>query len=179
MQIRTASESDVEAITDVHVAAIREAYRDLLPAEELARIDARDRADRWRDHLAAASSLTLVAEVNGCIAGFVDLGACRDEDISPETVGEITAIYVRPESWGLGIGEALMRDALARLRNRGSVEVALWVIQENRRAVGFYERLGFRTDGAVRIPEMYGKPTAIVRLRRLLEEPVSCEQRSP
>jgi ribosomal protein S18 acetylase RimI-like enzyme len=172
MQIRTASESDTEAITEVHIAAMCEAYSDLLPAEELARIDARDRANRWRDHLAEGSSVTLLAEVDGRIAGFVDLGACRDEDMSPETVGEVTAIYVRPEAWGQGIGEALMREAMARLRNGGSVEVALWVIQGNRRAVGFYERLGFRADGVVRIREMYGKPTAIVRLRRLLEESV-------
>jgi hypothetical protein len=46
MQIRTASAADAEAITDVHIASMREAYRDLLTAEELARIDARDRADR-------------------------------------------------------------------------------------------------------------------------------------
>jgi RNA 3'-terminal phosphate cyclase len=85
LRIRTASESDAEAITEVHVAAIREAYRELLPVEELARIDARDRADRWRDHLAGGSSITLLAEVDGCITGFVNLGACRDEDMSPET----------------------------------------------------------------------------------------------
>jgi ribosomal protein S18 acetylase RimI-like enzyme len=172
MQIRTASESDAEAITEVHIAAMREAYRDLLPAEELAHVDARDRADRWRDLLAEGSSITLLAEVDGRVTGFVNLGACRDEDVSPERVGEVMAIYVEPEAWGLGIGKVLMREAMAQLRNGGSVEVALWVIEANRRAVGFYERLGFRTDGAVRIQDIYGKPTAIVRLRRLLEESV-------
>ena len=47
MQIRTASKSDAEAITEVQIAAMCEAYCDLLPADELARIriDARDRAD--------------------------------------------------------------------------------------------------------------------------------------
>ena len=38
MQIRTASQSDAEAITEVQIAAIREAYCDLWPADELARI---------------------------------------------------------------------------------------------------------------------------------------------
>jgi hypothetical protein len=85
MQIRTASELDAEANTEVHVAAIRGAYRDLLPAEELARIDSRDRPERWRDHLAGGSSIALLAEVDGCITGFANLGACRDEDMSPET----------------------------------------------------------------------------------------------
>jgi ribosomal protein S18 acetylase RimI-like enzyme len=172
MQIRTASKSDAEEITEVHIAATCEAYCDLLPAEELARIriDARERADMWRDLLAGGSSTILIAEVDGHIAGFVEFEACEDDE-SPETVGEVTAILVRPEEWGLGIGEALMREAMARLRDGGWVEVALWVLEGNRRAVGFYERLGFSWDGAVRFLNMYGNPASRVRLRRLLEEP--------
>jgi ribosomal protein S18 acetylase RimI-like enzyme len=165
MQIRTASAADAEAITDVHIASMREAYRGLFAAEELARIDARDRADRWRDHLAGGSSTTLLAERDGRPTGFVSFGACRDEDISPGPVGEVMAIYVRPDAWGLGIGAALLREALARLGGGGSSEVVLWVIEENRRAVGFYERHGFKPDGSVRLREILGKSTAIVRLR--------------
>jgi ribosomal protein S18 acetylase RimI-like enzyme len=169
MQIRTASESDAEAITDVQIAAIREAYCDLWPADELARIaaDACNTADEWRQHL--GSWTTLVAEVDGDIAGFVGLEACEDEE-TPETVGTIVAICVRPDEWGLGIGQALMREAMARSRDGGWVEVYLWVLLENRRAVDFFERLGFRMDGVVHIPKMYGNPATRVRLRRLLEE---------
>jgi ribosomal protein S18 acetylase RimI-like enzyme len=169
MQIRTASKSDAEAITEVQTAAIREAYCDLWPAEELARIaaDARNRAHTWREDL--GSWTTLVAEVDGDIAGFVDLEACEDEE-TPETAGTIVAICVRPDEWGLGIGQALMREAMARLRDRGWVEVELSVLLENRRAVDFFERLGFRMDGAVHKLEIYGNPTTRVHLRRLLEE---------
>ena len=99
--------------------------------------------------------------MNGDIAGFVDFEACED-DVSPETVGEVVALYVRPEWWGLGIGEALMRDAMARLRDSGWVEVVLWVVPENRRAVYFCERLGFRIDESVRSFDMYGTPATRV-----------------
>ena len=171
MQIRTASKSDAEAITEVHIAAIREAYCDLLPADELTRIDADvyDRANMWRCLLAEGYSTILVAEVNGDIAGFVNFEAWEEEE-TPETGGEIMAIFVRPDEWGLGIGQALMREAMARLRDRGWVEVELWVFLENRRAVDFFERLGFRMDGAARNVEWYGNPVTDVRLRRLLEE---------
>ena len=169
MRIRTASKSDAEAITEVQIAAIREAYCDLWPADELARIAANysSKADVWREHL--GSWTTLVAEVDGDIAGFVDLEACEDEE-TPGTVGTIVAICVRPDEWGLGIGQALMREAMARIRDRGWVEVVFWVLLQNRQAVDFFERLGFRMDGAVRNLEMYGNPATRVRLRRLLEE---------
>ena len=48
---------------------------------------------------------------------------------SDQTVEDIVAVYVRPEAWGLWIGGAMMREAMVRLGNGGSVEVALWVIQ--------------------------------------------------
>jgi ribosomal protein S18 acetylase RimI-like enzyme len=168
MQIRTATALDAEAITLVHLASLREAYQGLFGADELARIDARERADRWRDHLTTDGSNTLLAEVDGRALGFVVFGACRDDDLSPLAVGEVMAIYLHPDVWGRGLGRMLMREALARLQSSGSAEVALWVIEGNRRAVAFYERLGFKRDGSVRLREMYGKPTAIVRLRRLL-----------
>jgi ribosomal protein S18 acetylase RimI-like enzyme len=168
IQIRIASKSDAEAITEIQSAAICEAYRDVWSVEKLASClgNARTRAARWREHLGSWG--TLVAEVNGDIAGFVDFEAC-DDDVSPETVGEVVAICVRPEWWGLGIGEALIRDAMARLHDSGWDEVVLWVVPENRRAVYFCKRLGFRIDESVCSFDMYDIPPTRVRLRRRLE----------
>jgi ribosomal protein S18 acetylase RimI-like enzyme len=163
--IRKASEADAGAIAGVHLASMREAYRDLFPAEALARIEARDRAERWRGHLIEGTSVTLLAEAGGEPVGFVDFGICRDGDVSPGSVGEVMAIYVHPGAWGRGIGSALLREALDRLRSDGFAEVRLWVIEGNRRAIEFYERFGFVRDGSLRHREMYGIPTTIVRLR--------------
>jgi ribosomal protein S18 acetylase RimI-like enzyme len=172
MRIRRASVVDAVAITDAHLASLREAYRGLFPDERLAHMDARDRADRWREHLAGGLSTTLVAESDGRPVGFADCGARRDEDVSPSplAVGEVMAVYVRPDAWGRGIGLALMREALAGLRGGGFAEVVLWVIERNRQAIGFYQRLGFQPDGSVRHREVCGVPTAVVRLRRLIDE---------
>jgi GNAT superfamily N-acetyltransferase len=75
------------------------------------------------------------------------------------------AIYVRPDVWGSGVGKALLRTALLRLRIVGLVETVLWVIEENRDAFGFYEKLGFQPDGARRVQKMLGRSTRIIRLR--------------
>jgi ribosomal protein S18 acetylase RimI-like enzyme len=165
VRIRSAIVADAEAITAIHIASMREAYRAFFPAEALAQIDALDRTERWREHLAEGTSTTLLAEVGGEPLGFASFGRCRDEDISPGVVGEVMAIYVRPDAWGQGVGSALLREALDRLRNDGSAEVSLWVIEGNRQAIGFYERFGFLRDGSLRHHEMLGTPTVIIRLR--------------
>jgi ribosomal protein S18 acetylase RimI-like enzyme len=166
MRMRTASAADAEAITGVHLASLRAAYGELFPSDELARIDTRERVGRWREHLAGAASIILLAEEDGRLFGFADFGVCRDPDLPPGAVGEVMSVYVRPDAWGRGFGRALMREALARLAAGGLAETVLWVVEANRRAVGFYERLGFVSDGAFRHGEMYGTPTAVVRLRR-------------
>jgi ribosomal protein S18 acetylase RimI-like enzyme len=60
---------------------------------------------------------------------------------------------------------ALMCVTPARLRSNGWPEVVLWMIEENHRAVGFYERLGFKRDGSEVVREMLGTHTNVVRLR--------------
>ena len=116
----------------------------------LARIDARDRTERWREHLPEGASLTMLAESDGEVVGFASFGRCRDEDISQGTVGEVIAIYVHLAAWGRGVGTALLREALDRLQSDGFAEVSLWVIEGNRQAIEFYERFGFVRDGSVR-----------------------------
>jgi ribosomal protein S18 acetylase RimI-like enzyme len=106
----------------------------------------------------------VLAEVAGQLVGFADFGPCRDEDVSPKVVGELMALYVRPDAWGRGVGRALVREALGRLWREGFAEVVLWVIEGNRQALGFYERFGFIRDGSFRHREMYGTPTTVVRL---------------
>jgi ribosomal protein S18 acetylase RimI-like enzyme len=165
VQTREAIEADAEVITAVHIASMREAYGTLFPAEALARIDARDRRERWREHLAGGTSITLLAEAGGEPVGFASFGKCRDEDISPGTAGEVMAIYVHPAAWGQGVGSALLRQALDRLRSHGFAEVLLWVIEGNRQAIEFYERFGFVRDGSLRRFEMFSTPTTTIRLR--------------
>ena len=59
-----------------------------------------------------------------------------------------------------------MRETLARLQGGGLSETVLWVIEANRRAVDFYEQLGFVPEGSVRHRQMYGTHVTVVRLRR-------------
>lgn len=53
-------------------------------------------------------------------------------------------IDLLPRAQGRGYGRRMIEELLARLRARGVPGVHLGVSVHNRRAVGFYERLGFR-----------------------------------
>ncbi|MEM3896759.1 MAG: ribosomal protein S18-alanine N-acetyltransferase, partial [Archaeoglobaceae archaeon] len=58
--------------------------------------------------------------------------------------GKIVSIAVRKEFRGHGIGEALLREAIKRLRARGKTKIALEVRVSNKPAQELYKKLGFR-----------------------------------
>ena len=70
-----------------------------------------------------------------------------------ELEAEIVAIHSLPESWGTGLGAAMLEEALARI---GDCPVFLWAFKENTRARRFYEKHGFRWDGTERVSEFDG-----------------------
>ena len=73
---------------------------------------------------------------------------------------EIEAIHSLSESWGTGLGAAMLDFAL---RGRGA---GLWAFEENRRARRFYEKHGFAFTGERRISEFDG--AVEVRYERML-----------
>ena len=67
-----------------------------------------------------------------------------------ENGAEIVAIHSLPESWGTGLGHAMLEEALKQI---GDQPVFLWAFKENTRARRFYEKHGFRWDGTERVSE--------------------------
>jgi ribosomal protein S18 acetylase RimI-like enzyme len=66
---------------------------------------------------------------------------------------EIVAIHSLPDSWGTGLGHAMLEEALNQIGNQ---PVFLWAFKENKRARRFYEKHGFRWDGSERVSEFDG-----------------------
>lgn len=66
---------------------------------------------------------------------------------------EIVAIHSLPESWGTGLGKAMLTEALNQI---GDFPVFLWAFKENKRARRFYEKNGFWWDGSERVSEFDG-----------------------
>lgn len=66
---------------------------------------------------------------------------------------EIIAIHTLPESWGTGLGTAMLTEALNQIGER---PVFLWTFKKNTRARRFYEKHGFHWDGTERVSEFDG-----------------------
>lgn len=67
---------------------------------------------------------------------------------------EIEAIHSLPESWGTGLGAAMLEFALEETNAEGWA--GLWAFEKNTRARRFYEKHGFRFTGETRVSEFDG-----------------------
>ena len=146
--MRQANVEDAEAIAEVHVASWRGAYTGLLPAAVLDAHTVQRRTARWREELAARGQTTWVAVEADTVVGFASVGSSRDPDTGPG-VGELYAIYVTPAAWDKAVGHALHEAAVSTLASEYEGAV-LWVLDGNARARRFYERHGWRLDGAAK-----------------------------
>jgi GNAT superfamily N-acetyltransferase len=150
--------TDAAALADLHLDVWEEAYADLMPASVFAERRARraERVASWSGIIAAGSSANLLAwSPDDRLLGFSSTGSGRDPDDGLPPL-ELMALYVRASSYGTGVGHALCEAAL------GSAPAYLWVLDGNARAIRFYERQGFRFDGATK-PEDVGLERRMVR----------------
>jgi GNAT superfamily N-acetyltransferase len=168
LEIRDAAPEDADAIAEINAAGWQAAYVGLIERARLANLPVKAWAREIRGNLEelSAGSFSLVAEVDGRIAGscFVTATA-RDGDL-PDEVAELVAIYVDPPRWRQGIGTALLRESLARTARQGKAEISLWTLSGNDAAQAFYERHGFEPDGAEQIHPVARAPA--LRMRRPL-----------
>lgn len=111
----------------------------------------------------AEGRIWVVVEGNR-VAGLAATRPATDPDLDPGT-GELAAIYLAPEAWSRGLGSALFGAAVEDLRARGLAPLVLWVIEANARGRRFYERAGWRPDGARHEIDFDGTPVDEIRYR--------------
>jgi ribosomal protein S18 acetylase RimI-like enzyme len=94
--------------------------------------------------------LTVAVEPAGRIVGMA-LGtqALADDGAGPPVPGHchVSAVFVRPEWWGRGLGGRLVDAVLAEALGRGYRTVQLWTQADNERALRLYASRGFVRSG--------------------------------
>jgi GNAT superfamily N-acetyltransferase len=150
----------------VTVAGWRIGYRDIVAADRLEQLP----IERWRHEIGVGlrrpveDAFTFVGEIDDAFAGYCYVAAPSREPDLRSRVAELGALYVAPEHWREGVGQALIETSLDRLERLPYSEIVLWTFAENERAVAFYERFGWRRDGAEKIHARSGE--LAVRFRR-------------
>lgn len=92
-----------------------------------------------------------VAEIDGEIAGFIDLVGAH-----------VSNLFVGPAWQGRGLGAELMRWAETRIA--GPITLSVFTVNSNARR--FYERLGFVVEGVKTVP-FGGRDHEVWRMRKL------------
>lgn len=147
------------------------AYRGIVPDAILDGMSIDSRRELWIRAIGRASSersedaRIWVVEEDGVVRGFAASRPSRDEDAAPGT-GEVNSIYLAPEAWGRGLGQALLERSTEDLRARGFAPLILWVIEANTRGRRFYELAGWRADGARQPIDFDGELVDEIRYHR-------------
>jgi GNAT superfamily N-acetyltransferase len=165
-EVRAAVPEDADEVARLQVRSWRSAYRGLIAQEFLDGLTPEFFADRYTfGRVGLGLPTTLLAVDGSAIRGLATTGLCRDRDFP--NFGELMAIYVDPEHARTGVGRLLMTAARERLRLVGATGALLWVLEGNVGARRFYERDGWRFDGACRTETFGDIPVGQVRYRCL------------
>jgi GNAT superfamily N-acetyltransferase len=176
--IRSASTADAAQISGVQRDSWLAAYQGIIAHEIIDRVTAPDGGARVRQVFRTRPWQRMVVAADGQeIVGYASFGPELDvfapwpHPMSPAgrqgEVAELYALYVHPEWWSTGTGRSLMDHVLAKVSRAGFPNVMLWVLERNARARRFYERAGFRPDGASHVLDGLGGVIEI-RYRRAL-----------
>jgi ribosomal protein S18 acetylase RimI-like enzyme len=101
------------------------------------------------------------------IAGFSKIiFNSPNESIVADNITQLSRLYLLEEYYNLGLGKALFdfNISLAKKYNQVGVWLAVWI--ENKRAISFYKKLGFKKVGHsnYRISETHSNPNYIFYL---------------
>jgi GNAT superfamily N-acetyltransferase len=103
-----------------------------------------------------------LARADGATVGL----ACGIPEPDDEAGRHLVGMWVEPAFRGRGLADLLVAAVMAWARREGAGFVALWVVDGNDRALGFYERVGFEATGEQQpVP---GRPEATESRMRLL-----------
>jgi GNAT superfamily N-acetyltransferase len=169
LQVRPATLRDAKQIAELHNATVRDAFKTIIPVDATIPVVPLDKRQAyWREAIEYSEPQVHVAVEDDKIVGFVGFDRSRDKG-TPQTMGEIWAIYVAASHWSKGVGLALWDAAREGLQEEGCTHASVWIPIANDRAMRFFELAGLKRElpsaktisvGGVKIEE--------IRLKRAL-----------
>ena len=132
-------------------AAIGDVLRSAFPTDQEAQL-----VERLRRHHRLL--ISLVAEVDGMIAGHIALSAVKIVGTTNAAGAGLAPLSVRPELQRRGIGAQLVYESLAACKHAGIGFIVVLGAPE------YYRRFGFRTASLFKLENEYGAADAFMAL---------------
>ena len=167
IEICYANTDDTDSLGLIYSQSYQAAFRGIIPDSILDDVFSFEkRRDGFRKELSEGLLSNVIMHRENEPVGFLTYGQSKDEDLSSSTI-ELLRLYILPSCWKQNIGSELMRWGIKELRQKGYSQISLWVIEENKRAIKLYERMGFVQDGTTRIINV-GKEIKDLRYKLML-----------
>ncbi|WP_217184892.1 GNAT family N-acetyltransferase [Streptomyces sp. AC495_CC817] len=147
-RVRLAIPADADGIARVHVRSWRETYAGIVPEHLMNAAAEEERRRMWAAilGLGPVPGVVAVAERDGQVVGFAFAGSSAHPDavkgVAPSRPVHLFSLYLLAAEHGAGLGRELLAAVI------GDDPAQLWLADSNTRAKAFYERQGFRADGA-------------------------------
>jgi GNAT superfamily N-acetyltransferase len=146
VRFREATDRDAKAVATLHAESWRVHYRGAYRDEYLDGGVALDRLRVWEERLSTPprNQFVVLAEEDDDLVGFACVYGGEDE-----TWGSLLDnIHVLPGHQRRGVGAGLLAEIATWCRtNHAGCGLYLWVLEENREAQHFYQRLGASDRG--------------------------------
>jgi len=144
VRIRPFANSEFADIVALHHAAWHNTYAGVHPKGLLDKTDPQYFSDYWEDIIGNKHPkgwMTLVAEKDGELLGFINIGPAGDDFGLPrDGLAELHQIYLSPAAQGHGLGSLLLERAVDYLLDAGYASMQIQVDLANQGAQGFYGR---------------------------------------
>lgn len=145
-EVRPAILRDAKAIAEIRTRSSQAAFKAVFPGEAVPVGGTPEHSlVYWREAIEYSEPQVLVAVQKSTVVGFVGFDRSRDPK-TPNTMGEIWALYVEAEQWGQGVGLALWDAAREGLIYEGCTKVSAWVPLGFERALRFFDMAGFKRE---------------------------------
>lgn len=136
---------NAEILANILISAWRSGFQGILPDSVIEKYTQVSGVTAMFSQLLASGSGTMyLATLDGKPMGLLYW-------LEEQGDARIEALLSIPESWGKGVGAALMERALADIKAAGYSVIHVWPFADNRRARRFYEKQGFHPSGQTRM----------------------------
>ncbi len=141
INVRDVKKEDLISVAEIAVNGWKIAYRGIVDDEYLDNLTIDEKYKKILKNY--TQNGFVVAELNNEIVGF-----CRYrtgnyyKDEYPNVDCEISALYVKPEYKGNGIGKELVKCVINQFKENGYTKMVIWCLKDNYASRSFYEKMG-------------------------------------